>query len=69
MDTVELELLHRLGECHRPRVRPYPDGPPGWMVTQCRACDGAVWFIVSDDPEEGPRECEYWREYRNRMPT
>lgn len=70
MDTEGYELLHRLGEGHRPQTQPYhPDGEdvPGWVVMHCRACDGPCWHIVA--PGDEPFECDLWREYRNRMPT
>ena len=68
MATAESELLHRLAECHRPRREPYrPDGEdsPGWVLMQCRACNGNVWKIIA--PPDEPYECALWREYRARV--
>jgi hypothetical protein len=68
MATGGSELLHRLAECHRPRSEPYrPDGEesPGWVLMQCRACDGPVWKIRA--PYDQTYECALWQEYRTRI--
>jgi hypothetical protein len=61
-------LLRRLGELHRPALKPYPDAEAEDMyLVQCRACDGSAWRIWrKGDPAE---QCEYWRDYSARGHT
>lgn len=46
-------------EAHRPVQRPYP-GTPGFVLTQCRACDGRRERaqLVGDEPVM----CVVWRD-------
>lgn len=63
MNTDDLiALLRRLGETHRPVVRPYPDSDAHDLYSvQCPACDGNQWRNWQQgDP---PVECEFWRDY------
>ena len=54
-------LLRKLGELHRPVLRPHPEATEGTYEVQCPACDGPSWRIWrKGDP---PAQCEYWAEY------
>lgn len=61
MSDELIQLLHRLGETHRPVVKQHPDATPGTYQAQCPACDGSTWKIWRQgDPAV---TCEYWRDY------
>lgn len=59
-----IALLRKLGELHRPRLRPAVDAEvPGFYDVQCPACHGSVWHRWKEgDP---PVQCEYWTEYQS----
>lgn len=48
-----------LVEHHRPSQRPYP-GAPGFVLTQCRVCDGqrSTVQLATDEP----RACQVWQD-------